>query len=128
MLQVFYHVMECNTDLPKFFFHVIWFLNMASAYRNMMVEITFAKYDLNNHTSESYFLIDCCGSFGIFDKEVLEKILSIVLKLDDKLKQKQVEGCNYDVNWCLFITDTMQQAMIAYDFELKQLYFHFKLG
>jgi len=101
-------------------FHLIWLLNMASAYRDMMVEDVYKNFDIANHTPESYFLIGCCGPFGILDKDLLGKITYPLLHLDNKIKPKQIDGSNCGVIWCLFIFDIMQQALFPYDFEFDK--------
>ena len=101
-------------------YHLIWLLNVASAYRDMMVEDVYKIFDIVNHTPESYFLIGCCGPFGILDKALLGKITFPLLHLDIKIKPKQFDGSNCGVIWCLFIFDIMQQALFPYDFEFDK--------
>src|SRR5690349_4694260 len=95
-------------------------LNLASAYRDMMADGCYKEFDLRNHTPESYWLMGCCGPFGILDKNLLGKITFPIFKLHNNIKPKQYNGCNCGVIWCLFILDIMQQALNTYDFELNK--------
>ena len=74
-----------ETRMVKHSFDVIWFLNLASAYRDMMAEDLYGKFVLENHTPESYWLMGCCGPFGILDKDLLGKITFLFLKIDSRL-------------------------------------------
>ena len=46
----------------------IWFLNLALAYRDMMVEGVYTKFSLANHSPRSYWIMGCNGPFGIIDE------------------------------------------------------------
>src|SRR5687767_10439142 len=54
--------------------HPVWFLNLASAYRDMMAENFYEKFNIKNHNACSYYIMGCSGPFGINDKENPEKI------------------------------------------------------
>lgn len=43
----------------------IWFLNLASAYRDMSVEGVLEQFDYKNHTPKSFWILGCRGPFGI---------------------------------------------------------------
>lgn len=92
----------------KDYLNFIWFLNLASAYCN------------ENHTPESYWLIGCCGPFGVVDKDLLGKIRFPSLKLDDKVTAKQTDVFNCGVIWCLFMHEVMQQSFISYTFSFEK--------
>ena len=77
-----------DTRTAKHSFDFIWFLNLASAFRDMMVDGLYGKFVLENHTPENYWLMDCCGPFGILDTNLLGKITYPILKLDSRVKPK----------------------------------------
>ena len=41
-------------------FCLIWFLNLALPYRDMISEDTYKNFFLDNHTPQSYWLMGCC--------------------------------------------------------------------
>ena len=108
-----------ETRTAKHSFDVIWFLNLALAYRDMMAKDLYGKFVLKYHTPESYWLMGCCGPFGILDKNLLGKITYPMLKNYSRLKPKQFDSCNCGVICCLFMMDIMQQALTTYDFDFK---------
>lgn len=83
----------------------IWFLNLASAYHNMMVEGVFNLFNLDNHTPESYWLLGCRGPFGVTDVENSDRITYPILQRHDKCIPRQNDNNNCGVIWCLFIMD-----------------------
>ena len=111
--------MKLKPELLRIHLMIIWFLNLASAYRDMMAEDLYGKFVLENQTPESCWLMGCCGPFGILDKNLLGKNTYPMLKIDSRLKPKQFDSCNCGVFWCLFIMDIMQQALTTYDESLK---------
>ena len=82
----------------------------------MISEDTYKDFFLENHTPQSYWLMGCCGLFGILDHDVPGKITYPLLHLDNKVQLKQYDGVNCRVIWCLFIFDLMQQALVPYNF------------
>ncbi len=95
----------------------IWLLNLASAYRDMMVDDVYKSFDLSNHTPQSYWMMGCCGPFGIIDFASPGTIIFPILNLDKRVNPKQHDDYNYGVIWCLFVHDIMQQALVPYDFK-----------
>lgn len=69
----------------------IWFLNLVLAYRDMVAEDQYKMFDIKNHNPRSYWIMGCCGPFGIVDPQVLGKITYPILRLDNKIKLKQVD-------------------------------------
>ena len=98
----------------------VWFLNLALAYRDMMVEGVYKNFNLGNHTAKSYWLMGCCGPFGIIDIDLLGKITFPTLRLDNKIQPKQHDGWNCGIIWCLFVYNMMQQASVPYDFKFDK--------
>lgn len=98
----------------------VWFLNMASAYRDMLEENVYDKFNLRNHVPRSYWLMGCSGPFGIIDSSLLSKIVFPLLKLDMWIRPKQVDGVNCGYIWCLFVYDLMQQSLVPYDFAVDK--------
>ena len=62
-----------ETRTAKHSFNVVWFFNLASAYRGMMAEDLYGKFVLKNHTPDNYWLMGCCGPFDIWIKLYLLK-------------------------------------------------------
>ena|SRR5687768_6868374 len=83
-------------------------------------EGVYTDSNINHHTPKSYWVIGCCGPFGIVDKNLLGKITFPLLKVDDRIKPKQNDNFNCGVIWCLFIHDMMQQASVPYTFSLDR--------
>src|SRR5207237_10763849 len=48
---------------------VIWFLNLASAYRDMAIEDKLKDFNIRNHTTKTYYMLGCSGPFGIIDRK-----------------------------------------------------------
>lgn len=46
---------------------VLWFLNMASAYRDMDNEGLLKNFNYKNHTTVTYWMLGCSGPFGIIN-------------------------------------------------------------
>ena len=86
----------------------------------MMAENLYDKFNIKNHNARSYYIMGCCGPFGILDIEHPEKISFLLLHLDNQIILKQKDGVNCGVIWCLFIYDLMQQAFTLFDFELDK--------
>ena len=63
----------------------------------------------------------CCGPFRIVDPQVLGKISYLNLRLDNKVKPKQVDDAwNCGTIWCLFVHNIMQQYNVPYKFEFDK--------
>ena len=73
-----------------------------------------------NHSSKSYWLLGCCGPFGIIDQQNKAKIEYKILSVNDYITPKQKDGSNCGITWCLFIYDIMMQAIVPYDFDLQE--------
>ena len=106
----------------------IWFLNLASAYRDMMVEGVYKSFSIGNHTAKSYWLMGCCGPFGIIDCELLGNFSFPLLHLDKKIQPKQHDGWNCGIICCLFVYNIMQQALVPYEIYLLFILELAKLG
>src|SRR5215207_9653937 len=62
-----------------------WFLNLALTYRDVMAETDmYERFNINNHTLKSYWMLGCCGPFGVIDQALLGKVTFPILKLDNK--------------------------------------------
>ena len=66
-------------------FCFVWFLSVASAYRDMIKEQVFNNFNINNHSSSSFWLMGCCGPFGVIDINLPGKTVYSILKLNNKL-------------------------------------------
>ena len=84
----------------------------------MMVEGVFKDFNYKNHSFQSYWIMGCCGPFGIVDEYIPSKITFPILKVDKRIKPQQIDAWNCGPIWCLFIHDMMQQALVPYDFKL----------
>ena len=95
----------------------IWFLNMASAYRDMMIENVLDRFDYMVHTPKTYWLLGFRGPFGIIDNSGDESRINYkILMLNEKIRPRQFDGWNCGVIWCLFVFDLMLQASVPYNF------------
>ena len=97
----------------------IWFLNLASAYRDMRLEGMLDNFDFMNHTSKSYWLLGARGPFGIIDFLKKDRKRFPILKMHEAIIPIQKDKCNCGVIWCLFIYDLMMQASIPYNQDLS---------
>src|SRR5687767_3779475 len=102
--------------------YFIWFLNLASVYRDIALEGQLKNMHDLNHTPESYWLLGCCGPFGIIDQKRNEKVEYKIFNLNEYITPKQGDNCNCAVIWCLFIYDIMMQAPLSYDFDVFELH------
>lgn len=93
---------------------VIWFLKLASAYRDMILNETFDDFNIYNHTGSTYWLLGCSGLFGSINMTDLCKIAYYQIYLNPYVKAKQAEGFNCGVIWCLFVYDKMFQVAYCY--------------
>lgn len=94
---------------------VIWFLNMASAYRDMHVEGLLDKFNYEHHTAATYWLLGCRGPFGIINlQERAEHTCYMQYRLHKDVTPRQRDGHNCGVIWCLFVYDMMLQASVSY--------------
>ena len=99
--------------------YIIWFLNMASVYRDMAHEGIMDEFDYRNHTPATYWMLGVRGPFGICDMLTAEETITYkLLRLNDNIRPKQRDGCNCGVIWCLFVYDMLLQSFVPYDFEL----------
>lgn len=81
----------------------------------MLSEDIYKNFSIESHTPQSYWLMGCCGPFGILDTNVLGKITFPLLYLDKRVMLRQHDGVNCGVIWCLFIFDLMQKALVPYN-------------
>jgi len=58
-------------------FHFIWFLNLASAYRDMIVEKLYDKFNIKNHNMRSYYLMGCSVLLELLILTIRRKSLSL---------------------------------------------------
>ena len=101
--------------------NVIWFLNLASAYRDMEHEGVLGEFDYTKHTSMTYWLLGCSGPFGIIDVRNNDRITFKQWHLPQDMKPKQVDSYNCGVIWCMFIFEMMCQIPMSYQLTKKQL-------
>ena len=60
---------------------VIWFLNLASAYRDMAIENKLKDFNFWNHTTKTFYMLGCSGPFGILDMKNDDRIAYKILEL-----------------------------------------------
>ena len=99
-------------------FSVIWFLNVASVYRDLQTDKCFEEFNIAKHTPESYWLLGCRGPFGVINAEKPELIRYPLLSMPVLVQIKQRDGYNCGVIWCLFLLEmVVNQAGRPYNFK-----------
>ena len=98
----------------------IWFLNLAAAYRDIHLDDQLDKLDIKNHSPKSYWLLGCCGPFGVIDIHNESRIEYHILSVNNYISPKQKDASNCGILWCLFIYDIMMQAIVPYDLDLQE--------
>ena len=101
----------------------IWFLNLAAAYRNIALDGENFISIYTNHTPKSYWLLGCCGPYGIIQSPIDERVQFPILSLNGFINPKQSDGWNCGVIWLLFIYDIMMQAPVPYDIDPSETSF-----
>ena len=76
---------------------VIWFLNLASAYRDMANENQLHRFSYLSHTPKSYWLLGCTGPFGMIDVINDNKHTFRILQLHKYIKPIQRDSYNCGV-------------------------------
>src|SRR5687768_15540281 len=84
----------------------------------MEIEKQLEHFDYQVHTQKSFWMLGCCGPFGIVDMRGDDKITYKIIKLHGNFIPVQTNGVNCGVIWCLFVFDLMQQAAVPYNFLL----------
>lgn len=84
----------------------------------MMEDGVYNQFYLENHTPKSYYLMGCCGPFGILDEIDTSKVTIPILLLPPNIHPVQHDGTSCGVIWCLFIYDMMLQALVPFDIKL----------
>ena len=96
---------------------IIWFLNLASAYSDMVTDKAWAEFNYLNHTPRTYWVLGCSGPFGKLDVRDDSKITYKILTLHKDIKPKQMvqtDWFNCGLIWCLFVFDIMLQVTELY--------------
>src|SRR5688572_26456969 len=86
---------------------IIWFLNLASAYRDMVLEKKIDYFNYLDHTPRTYFMLGCSGPFGILDVKDDSMLTYKLLTLHNSVRPIQTDGSNCGLIWCLFVFDMM---------------------
>src|SRR5687768_10967209 len=96
---------------------IIWFLNLASAYRDMQTDKTLHELNYRNHTARSYWMLGCSGPFGKLNVKNNSLITYKILTLHKDVKPVQLidtDWFNCGFIWCLFVYDMMLQVCVSY--------------
>src|ERR687890_2102436 len=93
---------------------IIWFLNLASPYCDMVLEKKIDYFNYLDHTPRTYFMLGCSGPFGILDVKDNSMITYKILSLHQSVRPIQTDGSNCGLVWCLFVYDMMLQFGNSY--------------